>query len=417
MKKLLLMGKAQANVEIIQYAKSIGVFTIVTATEDEESCISKKIADEQWSISTGDLDALEAKCREEKIDAVFCGISEFNIDRLIELGERLGLPVYCDKEAWSFSRDKMKFRELCEKTGVPMAKFYKVTEDFLPEDLRSVEYPVVVKPVDRNGNRGISFCDNEEELKAGYRFALSMSPSKKVVVERRLIGREYGAFYVIADGKSSLLSFEAMCSQPGFPSNCYSFETTASKEVEHYVGEMDEKIKRLLHDVGCRDGVAWFEMILDKDNHFYVLEMGHRMNGEMMFKSFPVTYNFDVIKWMTDIALGAKHKEEDLPASLKRKAEMTSNVYAVWTKNSGVIGKIDGIRTLTERENMYYSFAAREGDEVGQYRHIGTVIFNSRSEEETIRTIEAINKELVVNDINGNDLVIRFNDYSVFGKI
>lgn len=417
MKKLLLLGKAQANVEIIDYAKSIGVFTIVTATEDEDNCISKKVADEQWNISTGDLDTLEAKCFEEKIDAVFCGISEFNIDRLIELGKRLNLPVYCDKEAWSYSRDKMKFRELCETTGVPMAKYYKVTKDFLPEDLCKVEYPVVVKPVDRNGNRGISFCGNEEELKAGYMFALSMSQSDKIVVERRLIGREYGAFYAIADGKASLLSFEAMCSQPGFPSNCYSFETTDSKELGHYVEEMDEKIKKLLRNVGCRDGVAWFEMILDQDGHFYVLEMGHRMNGEMMFKAFPVSYNFDVIKWMTDIALGVKHKEEDLPVSLRSKAKVSSNVYAVWTKAAGVIGRIDGIQALMKHENMYYSFAAQEGDEVGQYRHIGTIIFNSGSKFETMQTIETINKSLIVEDVNGNDLIIRFDDYSIFEAI
>ncbi len=417
MRKLLILGKAQANVEIIRYAKSLGVHTIVTATEDENNCISKKFCDEQWSYSTADLDLLEQKCKEEGIDAIFCGISEFNIDRLIELGQRLNLPVYCDHEAWSYSRDKMKFRKLCEQTGVPMAQYYKVTKEFLREDLDKVVYPVVVKPVDRNGNRGISFCDNEEELIKGYEYALSLSNSDKIVVERKLVGPEFGASYVIADGNVSLLSFEAMCSQPGYPSNCYSFETTDTKELDHYLEELDSKIKQLLLNVGCRDGFAWIEMILDKDGHFYVLEMGHRMNGEMTFKAFPKSYGFDVIKWMTDIALGVKHTKNDLPKSLTKKTDIAANVYAFWTKKEGTIKRISGLEELKTIPDINFSFAAQEGDHVGQFRHIGTAIFNSTSIKNKIDTITAINKQLVIEDEFGNDMIIRYDNFDSFPNI
>lgn len=417
MKKLLLLGKAQACIEIIEYAQSQGVYTIITATEDVNHCIAKRYADESWSCSTADLDLLEQKCIENKVNAIFCGISEFNIDRLIELGKRLNLPVYCDKEAWSYSRDKMKFRELCEKLEVPMAKYYKITKEFLRADLDRVEYPVVVKPVDRNGNRGISFCYNEEELIDGYKYALSLSNSERIVVEKMLIGPEFGASYAIADGEVALLSFEAMLSQPGYPSNCYSFETTDTKELEHYVSELNDKVKQLLINVGCRDGFAWIEMILDKDGHFYILEMGHRMNGEMTFKAFPKSYNFDVIKWMTDIALGVKHTRADLPKTLEKKASVAANVYAFWTKKRGIISRIDGIEELMKMPDMFFSFSAQEGDEVGQFRHIGSIIFNSDSLDNRIKIIDRINSTLVVNDENGDDLLIRYTDIGSLSKI
>ena len=417
MEKLLLLGKAQACVEIIEYAKSQGVYTIITATEDVEHCVAKKYADECWSYSTADLDTLEKKCKENNITSIFCGISEFNIDRMIELGERLNLPVYCTAEAWSYSRDKLKFRTLCESIGAPMAKYYHVTKDFLPEDLKKVVYPVVVKPVDRNGNRGISFCYNEEELIEGYKAALSVSNSEKIVVERMLKGREYGAFYVMADGEVHLLSFEAMCNQPGYPYNCYCFETTATNQLDHFLQELNPKLKEVMKAVGCKDGVAWVELILDEDGHFYILEMGHRMNGEMMFKAFPKTYNFNIIKWMTDIARGIKHTKEDLPKELCVRSPYSANVYAVWTKKEGTIKEIVGLDKVLEQKDTYCSFASYVGDTVGQYRHIGTVIFNSESTEKTKETINRINELLSVIDEEGNNIMIQFNDFSCLGSI
>lgn len=417
MEKLLLLGKAQACVEIIEYAKSQGVYTIITATEDAEHCIAKKYADESWPYSTADLDLLENQCTAHGITSIFCGISEFNIDRLIELGERLNLPVYCSAEAWSYSRDKLKFRKLCESIGAPMAHYYHVTKEFLPEDMRNVVYPVVVKPVDRNGNRGISFCYNESELILGYNEALSVSNSENIVVERMLKGREYGAFYVMADGEVHLLSFEAMCNQPGYPYNCYCFETTETNQLNHFLQELNPKLKEVLKAVGCKEGVAWVELILDEDGHFYILEMGHRMNGEMMFKAFPKTYGFNVVQWMTDLARGIKHKKEDLPQELTIKSSYTANVYAIWTSHEGKISEIVGLEKILKEKDTYCSFANYVGDIVGQYRHIGTIIFNSNSIEKTKSTINKINELLAVNDENGCNMMIQFNDFECFNLL
>lgn len=129
MKKLLILGKGQANKEIIDYARSIGVHSILTDSYSLEVNPVKSYADEYWMINTEDIDALEAQCREEKIDGVVCGISEFNIEQSMKLCERLNLPFYCTPEAWSYSRDKLKFRKLCEKIGAPMATYYPVAEN------------------------------------------------------------------------------------------------------------------------------------------------------------------------------------------------------------------------------------------------------------------------------------------------
>ena len=98
--KLLMLGTGQGSREILRYAKSQGMHTIVTDYLDPNHSLAKKDADEYWMINTGDLDVLELKCREENVTAVVCGISEFNLEMTMELCKRLGFPCYCTPEAW-----------------------------------------------------------------------------------------------------------------------------------------------------------------------------------------------------------------------------------------------------------------------------------------------------------------------------
>ena len=85
MQKLLMLGTSYGTCEMLRYAKSIGVHTIVTDYNEPEHSLGKQISDEYWMINTGDLDTLEAKCREEGVNAVVCGISEFNLEMCMEL--------------------------------------------------------------------------------------------------------------------------------------------------------------------------------------------------------------------------------------------------------------------------------------------------------------------------------------------
>ena len=148
MKKLLMLGTIYGSILMLEYAKSIGVHTIVTDFNEPEHSPGKLISDEYWMINTGDLDALEAKCREEGIDAVVCGISEFNLEMCMELCRRLGLQCYCTPEAWHYSRDKVDFKALCRELGAPLATDYFISDPPTREELDKIQYPVVVKPID-----------------------------------------------------------------------------------------------------------------------------------------------------------------------------------------------------------------------------------------------------------------------------
>lgn len=413
MKKLLMLGgRYQACREIIEYAHNNNIYIIVTDNYPIEQSFAKALADEYWMISSGDIDTLEKKCIEESIDGVICGISEYNIEQCIELSRRLGKPFYCEKEPFSFSRDKLKFRMQCDKVGVPMATYYHITPEFKKEDVDNVKFPVVVKPVDRNANRGISFCENVEELREAVKVAHETSYCGRILAERRLIGQEYFAYYAMADGQVSFLGMGAMCSQPGYPYNCYVVGSSHSKEFYHYRDEINDKLIELLKSMDCKEGYAWFELILDQDGHFYVLEMGYRLAGTLTFLSQKDVTGFDPIKWIVDISLGVKHTERDLPVSATEPYEGIYSYYSIWNKNAGTVGEIKGIDVLERIPGMYVSFVAKEGDTYEQYRHIGTVVFSAKGMDELIEKMELIRTTLVVNNEDGESMPIYFTNYA-----
>ena len=128
MRKLLMLGTSYGSILMLEYAKKQGIYTIVTDYLEPEHSPGKLVSDEYWMINTGDLDALEAKCRAEGVSAVVCGISEFNLEMCMALCKRLGLPCYCTPEAWHYSRDKVDYKALATSLGAPLATDYFLSD-------------------------------------------------------------------------------------------------------------------------------------------------------------------------------------------------------------------------------------------------------------------------------------------------
>lgn len=417
MKKLLIMGTCHGTKAIIEYAKSQGVYTIVTDYFPPEKSAGKRIADNFWMISTADLDSLEKKCRDEGVDAVISGVSDFNQEMTVELCNRLGIPCHCTKEAWHYSRDKSDFKALCREVNAPIPEDYFLSDKLTEEELAAVKFPVVVKPVDLSGNRGVNYCYNKDELVEAYRYAQSVSKSDRIIVERMLCGEEWYSTYAIANGEISLLALNAMYAQPGEPKNCYTVTTTVSRYVEKYINEINDSIVRVLRSVGCTDGIAWVQVMLDQDGHFYIIEMGYRMDGELMVIPYKEVCNFDTIKWMVDTALGIPHTAEDLPEPQTRAFSACATGMELWTNKSGRIMQVCGFEEMARIPGVYVETALRVGEEIGQYRPAGVITFATENCEEMCQLIQKVNETVHVYNENNEDVIIKYTDFDYLREV
>ena len=412
MKKLLMLGTSYGSLLMLDYAKKQGVYTIVTDYLEPEHSPGKLAADEYWMINTGDLDALEAKCREENVNAVVCGISEFNLEMCMALCERLGLPCYCTPGAWHYSRDKVDYKALATKLGAPLATDYFLSDPPTREELDKVQYPVVVKPIDLSCNRGISYAHDEAEMLAACDYARSMSKSRKLVVERMLHGEEWYGTYALADGKVSLLALCAMYAQPGYPKFCYSITSTLSNHVEDFCREINPAIEKVLQGVGCKEGYAWTQAMLDEDGHFYIIEMGYRLDGDMMFVPFKDLLGFDTIAWIVDYALGKKNDPAQLPKSQEKAFKRCATSYMLWTdEKGGTIASIEGLDEVRSWSGVTVDSLACVGDPIRPYGPLGCILFTTDDAEEMFKLIRRVNDTVRIKNTDGDDVLIYYNDF------
>ena len=418
MKKLLMLGTSKASCEMIEYAKSQGIYTIVTDYLAPEKSKAKLIADEYWMISTGDFDTLETKCREEHIDGVCSGISTFCIPATMELCKRLGLQAYCTPESWHYTMNKYDFKVLCRSCNVPVATDYFVSNPPTEEELNNIKFPVVVKAVDQSANRGMSYCHNKEEILPAIEYAHSYSKDSKVVIERMLKGVEYTAYYALVKGEASLVSLFSDLAQPGTPNNCYAVNSTACDKLDVYLKEVDPYFRQALKQGGMKDGVCWIELILDEDGHFYVIEMGYRMSGDMMAIPIKDVTGFNSYKWLVDYALGAKYTVNDLPVSQTKLYKDCGCAYILWSTNKqGKIHHIEGLDEILAEEGVHLAPNVYNGDNFVAHQYLLTFTFTGKDVDYVCNQIDKINKTIKVIDEDGEDVAMRFTDFDELRRI
>ena len=419
MKKILMLGSTgRGTTELLLEARKRGLFTIITDNLTPERAPVKLIADEYWMISTDQIDLLEQKCREEGINGVINGISTFNINTTMELCRRLGLPCYADPDSWHFTVDKRAFKDICLKNKVPVAQDYYVGIHPTEEELNKIRFPVVVKAIDLSANRGMSYCNSKEDVLKACTYARSMSKSNTVIIEKMLRGREYTAWYLMAEGEMVLLDFGVMLTQPGYPGNCYSLTTTLSDQRDLFMKEMNDPLINALKDMRCRDGIGWVEMMMDEDDHhLYALEMGYRMSGDMLSLPLSISHGVNIFSWLIDIAMGEKHSAERLKERAPRLHKISEACsYILWSKKGGVLTEISGFEEIRKIPTVNVDSRLRVGDAVGEHQYLAVITFNVNNAEEMIDIINRINSYAVYK-VNHEDIVIRYDDFKTLKAI
>lgn len=409
MRKLLILGSDFGTISVVREAHKMGLYVIVT--DLMETSPTKELADEAWLLSSTDTDELVRRCKAEGITALMFGASDFNVWNARKVCKELNLPIYCESDyACRVARDKGEFKRICKEVGAPVATDYYLTDALSDEELDGIVFPVVVKPVDKSGNRGMSYCSNREELIAGYKAARAIS-DKEIIVERQLHGKEYNVHYVLADGHARLLYFSSTHHEPGEAENLYSFKCTTSQHLRQYIDEVNEKAIRVIEKAECREGIVWFDCIRDEDGHFYLLEMGYRFGGVMTYVPYEQVTGFSTVKWMLECALGVKHTENDMPPALNSALTGCAASYNLFSCRDGEIKEIEGLEKVAELPGVFVDIPKRAGNSVRLSACMGLLGIYGKDIEEVCERLKEVNSLLYTRNDAGENMFIKFDDY------
>ena len=404
-RKVLFLGGSPCTCEMIQYAKKLGLYTIVTDWFDLPHSTAKRMAHAHWNISFMDIDILEEKCREEGIGAVIAATSEPATEVMIELCGKLSLPCFASKESFHYEKDKADFKEICKKNGVPVPEAVILEDGYNETLIDSLKFPVVVKPVDGTAGRGITYCENKEEVKKAYEKARSVSSSPKVIIERKIDGMVYTAVYAFAAGEASLLYLNSEIKSNEKQPDMSSGGSTVMPYVDEFVCQVNDDIIHALQECGCRDNVAWVEVIRDKAGRFYVIEMAHRLPGDLTAIGYNKIGRLDLIRWGVECALEIKHEKKDLPAGLERQMERFIFYVMICCKKGGTVKAVLGKEELLSH-NMDVLVDVCPGDVLAlDKKTIGNIVFCADTVSEICDRIELINTVFKILDENDENMV------------
>lgn len=349
MKKLLILGgKPIGSIEMTREAQRQGYYVVVADYLPKNESPAKQIADEYWDVSTADIDALETLCREQHIDGVLTAVHEFNINRMLDLCERLNLPCYCKRNTWLYCDDKSEFKALCERNGVPVAKKYNVN-DLSDVALEQVSFPVITKPIDGSGSRGFSICHNRVDLRKGYAHALEYSPSKRVLVEDYIPYDAVIIHYTMSKGRClfSGISDKFSCRFPSTGASVMGLQLFPSKGIKQYLLSLDEKVRNMFEKANFTDGPIWIEAFYNGTDKFVFNEMGYRFGGSMTNYPVEYFYGIDQMAQLIDVAMG-------IPSKLHLVENVSAKNYCILPIHihSGRITTISNLAEVRKRSDV-----------------------------------------------------------------
>ncbi len=407
-KKLLVLGGTSASLNLVKLAKSMGIYTIVVDEADVSKRVAKQEADAHFEVSTTDIEGLKKLVEDEHIDGVFCGPSEFNIRNMIRLCESSGLPCYTTMDLWNQCANKDEFTACCRKYGVDVPEEYNIYEGITDEELDSIDYPIIIKPVDGCSSIGISVCRNKSEVRPAYKKAIDASTCKRIIAEKYIEngGELFGARYLVQDGDAyPYLLIDTYVADPINRTSLISaFTMTPSKYSEYYMANMDQQVRAMIKGMGIRKGTVFFQSLPYKGK-IYFHEMGYRLSGGMIYKLTEPLMGINDMKMMIRCSLGGEciTKEETKKIDLKCNGRFGAQLMV--PMNIGTIDRVEGLEEsikipIVKDFIQYYQL----GDTVKKeyigtlQQHFGRFTLIADSEDDIINAITEIQEKLKVYD-------------------
>lgn len=411
-KRLLILGGKAASVNVVQLAHRLGVETYVTGIQEDGQ--AKDIADHTFLVGSEEHDKLIQIIKENKIDGVMTGSAEFQIQQMIKLCKKAGLPCYATEEQWNATQDKRNFKDLCKRFGVPGVPEYSVDDKLSDND-----FPVIVKPVDGCSSIGISVCRNNDELQIAKQKALEASAAKKIIIERYIEngGLTHVIKYVVVDGKFYM---EIMGDRYVLNNGLITAITFfPSKNTDLYLNSIDSKVKDMFLSIGYNNGVFFFQALPDGDN-IYVYEMGLRTGGGMTYKITEATCGNNDLEMLINYALTGKMCDNGDVQTINPYLNGKQAASLAIPLRIGTISKVIGEEMITQTKGVVnYTHFCEEGDVILP-KHINTlsqlygrVMVVRDSKEELFASLKTIRDSISVVDIDGNNMII----WDTFDKI
>ena len=392
MKKVLMLGGSYFQVPSIKTAVALGFYTISCDYLPDNP--GHKFAHEYHNVSTTDKEAVLELAKKLKVDGIVCYASDPAAATAAYVCEKLGLPTSPYKSV-EILANKDLFRAFLKDNGfnTPKAKGYSEISDAIKE-ISDFSFPVIIKPVDSSGSKGVTRLDDASKLKEQIEYALSFSRVKRFVIEEFV---EKDGYQIMGDGFSvngelvfrcfANNHFDVNSNNPFVPIGS-SFPCTKPKEIQ---AKIHSEIQRLLTLLEMKTGAYNFEAFINKNGDVILMEIGPRNGGDLIPQVIKYSTGIDMVEYTVKAAM-----EMDCSDLKHVEPHGYYSYYAVHSHNTGILKEV-WIDYIFRRNNLIeFNMFFKPGDKIeaftgsGANRTLGIIIMKFSSEQEMLEKMDNI---------------------------
>lgn len=361
---VMVLGGADGAIPTLRAASAMGISTICVDRRADAPGMSH--CDEFWNISTLDVDGIAGAMQSRRdIAAVLSPASDVNLPTQYALSERLGLSSDLSRQALQASVDKAYFRHACDDLGLPGPRYVQADGRTVAEQVADLRYPVIVKPTDSSGGRGVRLVTAPDQLSQAADDAATLSRSGTVIVEEFLQGEHYTAEALVEGHVAQLLAVghRMLTDLPFFVTKQHSMP--CDDGFSERVGSM---LTQICQALDYARGPINMDLLVTPTQRIVPIEMGARLGGNGSAEMLGHVHGVDAIEGALTMAMGR-------PLVLRHRKPRHVVFRALEAEREGKLTALCGldyVRTLPEVLDVVV--AAQPGDHVGRYEVAGSKV-------------------------------------------
>lgn len=413
-KRLLYIGGVTPLADIVNFANRYGIVLLAAGKTIPEQTV--KATAEQYNIDVSNPSELEKVVVNNSVDGILVIGNEDVIDSIVKVSKKTGLPFYINSFQWEQLQNKQNFKANCKRHGIPVVETYSVAGD---EDIKKIPesaYPVVLKPVDSCGSKGISVCNNSNEVAEALKKAASFSRTGCCLCEKYMDCPEITIEYLFDKGNVILWGINDRYvnreqKNVGAIANGLAYP---SKYAQLYLDTTHEKMVQLIKEFKIYNGTMFVQAFV-YNNTIIPYDPGLRFAGSLTYFLTKHIFNVNPLESMICAALtdsmypeGEENPLEKINYKINNKHIAKFSILV----STGKIAKITGLEQASQLPEVFNFFQLlHEGDTVTRVGTLQQCLarfqIEAESREKLQEIISLISNTVKVEDENGNNMRLK----------
>ncbi len=272
--------------------------------------VAEQYADHFSQINIVDADAIEAYAKENQVDYVYSAGSDVAMPTLLTVSEKLGLKHFCPAQTAVICNNKPLLRNTLSQDFEGNIKSQRMTS--VDEEL-TVDFPLIMKPTDSQGQRGVYRINSIEEFRENFEKSIAFSREHAVIVEEFIEGEEISVNTFSVGGKTVFALPSKRIVWDEFPGGIIHRHVIPSQYADNkeVCDKIDSLVQRTLKKLNINDGPAYFQIIVNREGTPKLVEVTPRLDGCHMWRLIKYATGVDLLRMTVDLLEG---KDVSVPA-------------------------------------------------------------------------------------------------------